>query len=297
MRAAARTGARGAVVATLPENLPEDLREWLLAEGVVPMLGLTECLQAIKGAAMVFARQKMVAEMPQLQWPLSQPSLNEGEIITLNEAESKGLLARYGIGVPKGMVCEGETAVSVANSLGYPVVVKVLSSEIVHKSDVGGVVVGVEGETAVREAIASMSHLGDQFIIEKMAAKPLVEMLVGITRDPQFGLALVIGAGGILVELLQDSRRLLFPVLRHEVEAALDSLQIAPLLDGYRGSAKVDKAALVEAVMNLARLGEDYADSLMEVDVNPLFVYGDGVLAVDGVVRMVEKMEIGRLGD
>ncbi len=297
VRAAALTGVRGAMVATLPENLPEDLREWLLAQGVVPMLGLTECLLAIKGAALVAERQRLLAERPQLQWSLSQPSLKEGEIVTLDEAESKGLLARYGIDVPQGVVCEGETAVSVANSLGYPVVVKVLSSEIVHKSDMGGVVVGVEGETAVRDAIAQILHLGNQFLIEKMATKPIVEMIVGITRDPQFGLALVIGAGGILVELFQDSRTLLFPVLLYEVAAALDSLQIAPLLDGYRGSAKVDKAALVEAVMNLARLGEDFADSLVEVDVNPLFVYADGVLAVDGVVRMVEKMEIGRLGD
>ena len=289
VRASARTGARGAVVATLPENLPEDLREWLLAHGVVPMLGLTECLLAVKGAALVAERRRLVAERPQLRWSLSQPSLKEGEIVTLDEAESKGLLARYGIDLPKGMVCEGETAVAAANSVGYPVVVKMLSAEIVHKSDVGGVVVGVEGETAVREAIARMEHLGNQFLIEKMAAKPIVEMLVGITRDSQFGLAMVIGAGGILVELFQDSRTLLFPVLRHEVAAAVDSLQLAPLLNGYRGSAKVDKAVLVEAVMNLARLGEDFENSLVEVDVNPLFVYADGVLAVDGMVRMVES--------
>ena len=301
VRAAARTGARGAVVATLPENLPEDLREWLLAQGVVPMLGLTECLQAIKGAAMVFARQKMVAEMPQLQWPLSQPSLNEGEIITLNEAESKGLLAQYGIGVPKGMVCEGETAVAdavaAANSLGYPVVVKALSSEIVHKSDVGGVQVNVRDEAGVLAAVEAMCHLGERFLVERMGERPLVEMILGLTRDPQFGLALVIGVGGILVELFQDSQTLLFPVLRHEVEVAVDSLKIAPLLHGYRGQAGVDKEVLVKAIMNLAQLAEDYADSLVEVDINPLFVYGDGVLAVDGVVRMVEKMEIRRLGD
>jgi hypothetical protein len=132
--------------------------------------------------------------------------------------------------------------------------------------------------------------LSDRFLVERMGERPLVEMILGLTRDPQFGLALVIGAGGILVELFQDSQTLLFPVLRYEVEEALDRLKIAPLLNGYRGQAKADKAALIEAILNLARLAGEHADSLVEVDVNPLFVYADGDLAVDGVVRMVGKI-------
>jgi acetyl-CoA synthetase len=206
----------------------------------------------------------------------------------MDEAVSKDLLAKYGICVPRGMVCGVETAVPAANSLGYPVVVKVLASEIVHKSDVGGVVVNVRDEAEVVAAVQAMAHLSDRFLVERMGERPLVEMILGLTRDPQFGLGMVIGAGGILVELFQDSRTLLFPVLRLEVEEALDSLKIAPLLNGYRGQAKADKAAVVEAVMNLARLAEDYADSLMEVDINPLFVYADRVLAVDAVVRKVK---------
>jgi acetyl-CoA synthetase len=282
-RTVVAAGARGAVVATMQENLPESLRESLLAQGVVPMLGLMECLEAIRGAAMVYERQAMVGEIR----PLAPPIQKAGSVVTLDEAESKALLVQYHIPVPAGAVCERETAVDVARSLGFPVVVKVLSREIVHKSDVGGVQVDVRGDTAVAEAIGKMAHLGDQFLIEAMAGKPLAELIVGLTRDPQFGLALVIGAGGILVELFQDSRTVLFPLLRHEVEAALDSLKIAPLLHGYRGQAKADKVALVEAILNLARLGEAYADVLVEVDVNPLFVYAEGVLAVDGVVRLV----------
>ena len=282
-RAAVKMGKRGAVVATMPENLPESLREWLVGQGIVPMLGLTECLEAIRGAAMVRERQRAVEGIR----PLPNSSLKQGEIVTLDEAQSKELLAKYGIAVPKGVVCDGETAVAAANLLGYPVVVKVLSAEIVHKSDVGGVVVNVRDEAGVLAAVQGMSHLSDKFLVERMGERPLVEMILGITRDPQFGLALVIGAGGILVELFQDSQTLLFPVLRHEVEAALESLKIAPLLNGYRGQAGADKAALVEAIMNLARLAEDYADALVEVDVNPLFVYEDGVLAVDGVIRMI----------
>jgi acetyl-CoA synthetase len=249
------------------------------------MLGLVECLEAVQGAAMVYERQRMVEQIR----PLSPLSLKSGAIITtMDEAESKDLLAQYGICVPQGTACGAETAVAAANSLGYPVVVKVLSSEIVHKSDVGGVMVNVRDEAEVVAAVQAMAHLSELFLVERMGDRPLVEMILGLTRDPQFGLALVIGAGGILVELFQDSRTLLFPVLRHEVEEALDGLKIAPLLNGYRGQAKADKAAVVKAIMNLARLAEDYADSLVEVDINPLFVYADGVLAVDAVVRMVK---------
>lgn len=278
-------GARGAVVATMQENLPEPLRESLLAQGVVPMLGLGECLEAIRGAAMVYERQAMVGEIR----PMAPPIQKAGWVITLDEAESKTLLAQYGIPVPAGAVCKRETAVESALSVGFPVVVKVLSRDIVHKSDVGGVQVSVGEEAAVAEAIYKMAHLSDQFLIEAMAAKPLAELIIGLTRDPQFGLALVVGAGGILVELFQDSRTLLFPVLRHEVVEALDSLKIAPLLNGYRGQAQANKAALVETILNLARLGEDCADRVVEVDINPLFVYAEGVLAVDGVVRLVEE--------
>jgi succinyl-CoA synthetase beta subunit len=136
-----------------------------------------------------------------------------------------------------------------------------------------------------------MAHLGDQFLIEQMAAKPVVEMILGLTRDPQFGLALVVGAGGILVELFQDSQTLLLPTSRCEIERALSRLKIAPLLDGYRGQAGVDKEGLITAVLNLARFAEAHADSLVEVDINPLFVYGvgGGLTAVDAVVRIVDE--------
>ena len=166
------------------------------------------------------------------------------------------------------------------------VVVKVLSSDIVHKSDVGGVVVNVRDEVGVKTAVSSMSHLSNQFLIEQMAAKPIVEMILGLTRDPQFGLALVIGAGGILVELFQDSQTLLLPTSRAEVASALSKLKITPLLNGYRGQAGVDKEGLITAVLNLARFAEAYADRLIEVDVNPLFVYEGGLTAVDAVVRL-----------
>ena len=240
---------------------------------------------AIRGAAHIYAAQQAVAAKQALAspTPLAYPN---APIHTLNEADSKSLLEQFGIPTPKRAVATGENAVETAVSLGFPVVVKVLSSDIVHKSDVGGVVVNVRDEVGVKTAVSAMSHLSNQFLIEQMATKPIVEMILGLTRDPQFGLALVIGAGGILVELFQDSQTLLLPTSRAEVESALAKLKIAPLLDGYRGQAGVDKAGLVTAVLNLARFAEAHADRLIEVDVNPLFVYEGGLTAVDAVVRL-----------
>ena len=283
-RAAQDGGHRGVVVATMHENMPEDIREGILAYGVAPMLGIEECLVAINGAAQIYARQQ-VADSVQA---LADVREADGEIVTLDEARSKELLGRYGLRTPISREATADNAAQVASEIGFPVVVKLLSDEIVHKSDVGGVHLNLKNSAEVQTAITTMSHLGDRFLVETMAQKPITELILGLTRDPQFGLALVIGAGGILVELFKDSQTLLFPVNRAEVEAALDKLKIAPLLNGYRGQAAADKGAIVDAVMGLAAFGEAFSAELQEVDINPLFVYEDGVLAVDAVIRMKE---------
>lgn len=275
-------GVRGAVVATMQENLPEFIADRLMAQGISPMMGLDECLQAVAGAADVYAGQRHAFALQ----PLPRPSAPSGTPRTLNEFESKQLLAQFGIAVPQGAICGVETAVFTANQIGYPVAVKLLSDQIVHKSDVGGVHVGIEDDAQLVATIAHMAHLGTQFLIEAMQPKPLAELILGITRDPQFGLVLLIGAGGVLVELFQDSQTLLFPVRRNDIATALDALKIAPLLNGYRGQPPADKATLLDTIVNFATFAEAHADSLMEVDVNPVFVYERGITAVDAVIRM-----------
>lgn len=283
-RAVTERGKRGVVVSTLPENLPAEAREQLLEQGIPPMQGLEECLLAVRGAAWLYRMQQQHLEIQ----PLAGPVYNEGSIITLNEAQSKELLGRYGLSTPKAVVCTAEEAGSAAQNLGFPVVVKILSDSIIHKSEVGGVQVNLGSPAAVQQAVARMQHLSDRFLVEALAPRPVVELILGLTRDPQFGLALVIGAGGVLVELCKDSVTLLLPVDRPLVEQALASLKIAPLLNGYRGQPPADKAAIVEAVLSLARFAEDYAGAVVEVDVNPLFVLaeGQGVVAVDAIIRV-----------
>ena len=284
-RAVQAHNARGVVVATMQENLPAAAREALLAQGIAPMLGLQECLIAICGAVQLYASQQRAAEI----LPLQAPSHKTGAAITLTEAQSKALLRTYGLPTPPARECTLHDAASCAAEIGYPVAVKVSSTTIVHKSDVGGVALNLRNGEEVNQAIVRMQHLGDRFLVEAMLPKPVAELIFGLVRDAQFGLALVIGSGGLLVELLQDSVTLLLPVTRREVENALDALKIAPLLNGYRGNPPADRAALIEVALQLAAFAQDHAAELLEVDLNPVFALpsGQGAIVVDAVIRMV----------
>jgi acyl-CoA synthetase (NDP forming) len=135
-----------------------------------------------------------------------------------------------------------------------------------------------------------MGEIGGQVLVEQMAPKPVCELIVGIRNDPQFGLALVVGAGGVLTELLRDTVTLLLPVSREELAAALDRLRVARLLKGFRGTAG-DRAAALDAITTIARFALAHEAELEELDVNPLFVLpeGEGAIAVDALIRMRVK--------
>ena len=282
-RAIAAQGGRGVIVSTLQENLPAPVRELLMDQGIAPMQGIEECLIAIRAAAKIFSKQQRHAEIQ----PVVNTFATTGEVTILDELQSKELLQSYGIPVPQAASCSAEATVSAARKIGFPVAVKIASATVIHKSDQGGVQLNLQDESEVRAAVAGMRHLSDRFLVEAMAPKPVAELILGITRDAQFGLGLVIGAGGIFVELLQDAVTLLFPIERADVERALASLKIAPLLEGHRGQPPGDRPAIVAAVLALAQLAEDCAAQLVEIDINPLMVLpaGQGVLAVDAVIR------------
>ena len=290
-RAVVDMGVRGALVSTLQENLPPEARNTLLKQGIVPMQGLAECLLAIRGAAHIYQKQQRHREIE----PLAYTAQNAEQVITLDEWQSKKIMRDYGIPTPKSAICTAEEAAQAAPEIGFPVVVKLLSDTIIHKSDVGGVHLNLRTPEAVQQAVDGMRALSDRFLVEAMAPRPVAELIVGLTRDPQFGLVLLIGAGGVLTELLQDHATLLFPVHRVEVEQALASLKIAPLLNGYRGNPPADKSAIVDAVMGVARFAEEHAADVVELDLNPVFALpkGEGVLAVDASIRMMRVATSG----
>jgi acetate---CoA ligase (ADP-forming) len=281
-----KQNTKGAIVSSLPETLPEDAREFLLQQGIAPMQGMEECLIAIKSAMFLYKKQKQRVKA------VARASCKEGNIKTLNEFEGKQLMKKYGIPIPKSYICTTSNAPELATKLGFPVVLKILSETIIHKSDVGCVALNLRNKAEVKRAVKKMQPLGDRFLLEKMAAKPVVEMILGISRDPQFSLSLTLGAGGVLVELINDTQSLLFPIQKRDVLQAVSKLKMFPLLNGYRGQAAGDIEALVNAVMALATFAEEHYDSLVEVDINPLFVLpkGKGVVALDAIIRSCSNL-------
>ncbi len=310
--AAARYGGHSAtVVASLPEDLPEDHAKALMAQGIAPMHGIPDCLDAIAHAARIGAARTRLAHLQPLAgvvplapapgaWHVSPRRLAAGEDANwnalpgaapshnLDEAAGKQALAAFGLPVPRGRVVSAAEAADFADSLGYPVVVKAVSAQLAHKTEAGGVQLNVPNAQGVRAAVAQMAALSDRFLVEQMAGQVVAEIIVGVQRDAQFGLSLTVGAGGILVELLQDAQTLLFPVARDEVLHALQSLKSWPLLAGFRGKAAGDVDALVDAVLAIAAYAQAHAHTLLELDVNPVLVLpaGQGVLAVDALIRL-----------
>jgi acyl-CoA synthetase (NDP forming) len=287
---AAHRGAAAAVVSSLPEGLPDDAAQWLLARGIAPMQGISECLDAVARAADIgFAERDLAQRQP----VAAVPALQRGPGTLLDEVASKALLARHGLRIPPGaVVADADAAVAAAEAIGYPVVAKVVSQALAHKTEAGGVRLHLRDAAQLREAVAALRCLAPQCLVEKMVPGAVAEIIVGVQRDAQFGLALTLGAGGIFVELLRDTATLLLPVTREQLLLALQALRIWPLLEGFRGRPGGDVPALLDAVMAVQACALAESARLMELDVNPLLVLppGQGVVAVDAVLRLAAKL-------
>ena len=177
-----------------------------------------------------------------------------------------------------------------ADEVGYPVALKMVSSRLAHKTEAGAVVLNLKNEDALRKAVAGMKVdvtaynqeiFQDLFLVEAMAPAPLAELIITLRSDPQFGAVLVIGSGGIFVELIADSATLLLPTSQKKIIRALKSLRVSGLLKGFRGRPMVDLYKVANEVHTLCIAYQDNYESLTEIEINPLFVYPDHVCAVD----------------
>jgi acyl-CoA synthetase (NDP forming) len=275
------------VLATLPECLPEPVAERLVADGIAALTGVEEAIQAAVAAADIGAAQRRPPP-PRL---LATQAL-AGEPATLDEWAGKELLAGFGLAHPGGRrVPDPAATVAAAEALGYPVAVKAIGRALAHKSELGAVALRLRDAASVGGAARHMAGLGDALLVEPMVEDGVAELILGVSRDPQLGLYLVVGAGGVLVELLDDRALLLLPTTAEEVRAALVGLRMAPLLQGFRGRPVGDVDAAVAAALAVARFAEAHADRLAELDVNPLIVRpaGKGAVAADVLVRLVPE--------
>ncbi|MGG7581554.1 acetate--CoA ligase family protein [Rhizobium sp. Nf11,1] len=278
--AASAIGALAGVLATLPENMPEPVAARLMSKGIVAFSGIDEAITAAEVAAGIGEAWDRPPPLPLLNVvPI------DGELDTLSEADAKTELAACGLPVPRGLQAfSPREAAEQAERLGFPVVLKGLG--IAHKTEAGAVVLNLKDPQAVTSAAAAMPPNGG-YLVEKMIDPPVAELIVGASRDPVFGLSLTLGAGGIFVELLEDSVVLPLPATKADIGAAISCLKIAKLIHGYRGRPRGDLEATIDAVAATAEYVVKNAVRLEELDINPLMVLpeGRGVVAVDALIR------------
>jgi len=218
----------------------------------------------------------------------------------LSEDDSKLLICDYGIPTTKPVIAETEDkAVKIANEKGYPVVLKIHSTDITHKSDVGGVALNIENEEMVRVSFRNMlnavaikepdAKLGGVTVQEMVDTRDAVELILGIKKDPLFGTVMLVGMGGTSAELFKD-KKLEFPPLNEQLaRQMLQSLMVYPLLEGYRGGKPKNIDKLIEVLIRLSYMAADYPE-INELDINPLIVTPDDVMALDA--RIVVDQDI-----
>jgi len=224
-----------------------------------------------------------------------QPSVQEPRLSTRNslsfpkgkkvlgEREAKAVLAKYGIrSAPERQAKNADEAARAAAELGYPVVLKA-DGDIEHKTEADAVRLDLRDEAALRAACAAMSAAKNGFLVQAMV-KGGVELVVGVKRDAQCGPVLLVGLGGVLVEVLRDTALALAPVGKLEARRMLESLKGYKLLQGYRGAPPADLDAVCEAIARISEFAADHADAIEEIDVNPLLARADGAVALDALI-------------
>ena len=220
---------------------------------------------------------------------------SKGNPRVITEESSKEILSEYGIKVPKyALVTNSDEAVQKSKEIGFPLVAKIVSPDILHKTDVGGVKVGLSSEDEVKKAFDDMfNRLKEKFdvkgvLLEKMVPKG-VELIVGLQNDSQFGPSIMVGLGGIYTELFKDVSFRVLPVTKNEAAKMLESLRGKDILKGFRGSTPVDLDMLSEAIVNIGTLGVDMAGKYESIDFNPVVVYPDSYYVVDAKIILKDK--------
>jgi acetate---CoA ligase (ADP-forming) len=310
---------RSALVSAMPESMSPATREKCLAAGIMPLQGQREALEALNLAGEVgetwaagarvelrISRGADPSGEPALHAPMPDPGASAhapdlrpavhatmldghtSAVTTLTEHAGKTALAAFGVSVPRSIVVPAAEAAKAAQEIGFPVVIKASGAHLEHKSELGAVVVNIRTPAEAEAAAQRLQRVSDQLLVEQMIADGVAEIIVGMTVDAQFGQVLVIGAGGVLTELLRDTVTLLPPFTPTAIEAALARLKVSKLLKGFRGKPAGDIPALINTVLACTRYAEANLNTLVELDINPVIVRpgGHGAVAVDALIRL-----------
>jgi len=295
-KAAADNNLPAAICSTIPENFDQETRDLLISKGVSPLQGVHEALNAINHAIKWKKNRDMILKRG-FKTVLKVPT-TFNQITVLDEYESKSLLKRNGFNIPDSKVVISEDLLSSnLENLNYPVALKMVSSKILHKTEIGAVATNLKSESELKNAIVNMRSsvlnsapelVTKKFLVEEMAKQPIAELLIGIRSDPQFGLSLTIGSGGIFVELIGDAVTLLLPTSSMEISNAIENLKIFNLMKGFRGRATTNLNIISKEILRLSKFAEKNSNLISEIEINPMFIYEESILIVDAVIHIFE---------
>jgi acetyl-CoA synthetase len=285
--ASMETGSKAAVVISISESLNKSVREKLIEHGITPLNGMQQALSAIEAVSKIGMAWNSNWKLPVIAVQDAAPE--PGQVYGVDEFQAKQWLKKFNIGVPKSRVVQSrDEAVRAASSLGYPLVLKVVSSDIAHKSELNAVVVGITSADQLKTEAERLLGISNKLLLEEMIGDSVAELLIGVSYDPQFGHYLIVGFGGTMVELIDDSEILMLPVDRGDVINALQKLKTWPLLNGFRGRKPADVESVVDTVLSVAELVAQNREKLVELEINPLMVKSEtrGAVGVDALVRL-----------
>jgi acetate---CoA ligase (ADP-forming) len=269
--AAQATGRRAVCVATMSENFSESMRKSIMSLGLNAAQGLRETLVALDRAAWLGTHSPMA-----LPAPVDAP----GETALVDEANSKTMLASWGVPVPQGARCTRNSVVAESERIGFPITLKGLG--LAHKSEAGAVAVGLRDADQLTAALNAMPSDIAEFLVEQTVTGIVAEVLVSIRRSAPLGWLITVGAGGVLTELWKDTQCLLAPATAQDLHGALQKLRIAPILNGYRGKPAANIDSLVSAILTLQQ--NVVGSALAEVELNPVLVTTTSSVAVDALI-------------
>ncbi|MBY9000621.1 MAG: acetate--CoA ligase family protein [Candidatus Heimdallarchaeota archaeon] len=211
----------------------------------------------------------------------------------LLEHEAKQVLRNMEIHIPPSRLASSETeSIEAAREFGYPVVMKLMSKDVMHKTDSGAVVIDIDSEEQVKETYADFMRRFENvditgILVEKMVKKG-IELIIGTSTDSTFGPVILFGIGGVLVEAIKDVVFRMCPVTKEQAMSAMEEIKAKILLEGYRGQPKVDKNQLADLLVKLSQLAWENRDFIAEMDINPIIANEDGIFPVDA--RIILKV-------
>ena len=281
------TSEKAIVLASMADCMPKRIIEECLSLGIAPMVGLDVCLKALNHSYKI-GRAFSSNSSPDLE--VLRNSSEHKSKQQLTEYQGKQLLKKYGVTIPMGCLVENVTeAIKAAEEISFPVTLKVSGAKLAHKTELNGVRLNIQNVKTLKEACDDLFKISPELLIEKMIESPICELIIGMDYDPTFGKHIIVGGGGVYVELLQDSSVLILPVSREDIRQALSNLKVFKLLEGYRGGMKGDIEAVIDSVMSVIELIR--TNAVEELDINPLLVLkgSDGVVAADTLIKLYSE--------